>query len=140
MADSSSVIALLAVLGLGVAAWIATRRRRSGAQLRIDPDEMALITRAADGDEGAARELSRRGEAASAALRLRAESDRAAALQYREELAQKLSILEPLAAQLNSMDLPEAKRREVQQRVSLQHAEASRELEWVEGQLRLLSK
>lgn len=94
------------------------------------------MERAADGDEAAARELVRRADEETAALRRRAESDREAALAYRNQIAQQLKTLEDVPAQLARMDVSEAKRQEISEKVAAKKMTCRRELEWVEARLR----
>ena len=103
-----------------------------------DPEERALLERAANDDEAACQELVRRADAATAALRLRAENDRTAALEYRKELSQTLASLESLLSRLGSMDLSDAKRTEVRGRLTSQLADARHDIAWIEDRLRSL--
>jgi hypothetical protein len=103
-----------------------------------DPEERALLERAANDDEAACHELVRRADAVTAALRLRAENDRPAALEYRKELSETLAALETLLAQLDSKDLPEAKRTEVRSRIMSQLTDTRHDIAWIEDRLRFL--
>jgi hypothetical protein len=128
---------MLALL-VAVLAWAAQRIRRAERSRRTDPVELALIERAAEGDEAAARELSQRAEREAALLRLRAQTERAAATDYRTQLQHQLRMLDALPARLASMDVPEKKRREVRERIATQRTALARELTWVEERLRTL--
>jgi vacuolar-type H+-ATPase subunit I/STV1 len=126
---------MLALL-VAVLAWATQRIRRAERHRRTDPAELALIERAAEGDEAAARELSQRADREAALLRLRAQTDRAAATHYRTQLQDQLRTLDSLPARLANMDVPEEKRREVRERIDTQRTALARELTWVEERLR----
>ncbi len=85
----------LTVLGVGIAAVAGfLLLRRSRESLGSSLEEGQLIDRAAEGDEGAAQELVRRGKAEEDALKARAATDRGAARQFLERKQQQLQALE----------------------------------------------
>jgi hypothetical protein len=127
------------ILVLVGAAWAAQRRYTSREAPLVDPDEQALAKRAALGDESAARELARRAEQAAAALRLRAQTDREAAHEYRDQVRRELSTLEAVARRLASMDLPDAQRSDVAAKIEAKLGHLRRELAWIEERRRTLS-
>jgi hypothetical protein len=161
MVDTSDVVQILFVVVALVAMGSAFRAsRRRGTLERLlsmdpesmsaddraqlaraatdDPEERALLERAANDDEAASLELVRRADAATAALRLRAENNRPAALEYRKELSLDLAALESLLSQLDTMDLSDAKRTDVRGRLTSQLAEARHNIAWIEDRLRSL--
>lgn len=85
----------LTVLGVGIAAVAGfLMLRRSRESLGSSLVERQLIDRAAEGDESAAQELVRRGQAEEEALKARAATDAGAARQFLERKQQQLQALE----------------------------------------------